>query len=1046
MASPLPAKKRRFRLGRILLAILAVFVLLVGAGLIFRTDLATWGARAYLESEGVEVGGLEVTALWTDDIEVRDISLGAGRELTIDRLHVDPMIFTIGGPVRVVGIEGMELHLDVTGDKPLLGSLQPLVDRLTAEENAGPSETGEPAAGGGDSAARADVPLSVDFSNSKVVIETPSGPMTADLIGSFTEEPTGSQSVRASLDLDSELGRLTADIVARRGTDGTLDLTAEIAEGRFAWEGFALGAVSGNLEVSQAAGEAPRIDADLDLSDLAYAPTDKAPLQLSGGHLSAKGSLANADISLVLDGAEEHLELAFKAQQAAAEDGQQVSLGLDAEIRTAGGLAQFLPLPGPQITAGTLVVQADGEGTLAGDPTAAGTWIDPAALLATSRLQLAGDVLLGGVALSDGTSGISAHLPLVTEMADNSLTFTLAQDAAVRIERPTRDRLTALGVPADLLPLLVSGLNLTLAAEGQTPFRLAASPAWPPHDLQVAVAARAASDQGLKLSARSEGSATLSEALELTAYNGSLTAGAEAERLAIGGREARGVAVSLPLAVDYGGNGLDLELQNTGSLGIRQFGDGAPLRLQNPLSLEVEELALATTPDGAGYRYSLKAREDGIALAITTAEADPLPVTAEAIRAALSGSFAPDAGHDADLQLSFTGFALPGYDFATEVAEVIVALDRDLRPATSRFTLGPFQVGGADPLTAPLSLTGNLQRKGNGYDIAGELGLSEGRALADLTGRVNDDGSASAKAVSRLISFAPDGLQPGDLSPLLADLQEVRGGLTATANFAWPRDPDAESARLTLSDFSFTGQGVDVSGLDLDLALPGLQPLASAPGQKLTVAALEAGVPVENIALTFSLDPAPTPHVRVAEGGFDLAGARWQIEPTALDPAADSNRVVLATEALDLATFFELIEIDGLSGRGTLRGRLPVVLAGEDVIVDDGHFEAQGPGQLSIRIPALRAALTSGGATVEMAAKALEDFQFEELTLDLAKTAANDATVKLSTLGGNPEVLDGQPFRFNINLESNLTSVLNALQQGLSLSDEAVRRAWQLRE
>jgi hypothetical protein len=81
-----------------------------------------------------------------------------------------------------------------------------------------------------------------------------------------------------------------------------------------------------------------------------------------------------------------------------------------------------------------------------------------------------------------------------------------------------------------------------------------------------------------------------------------------------------------------------------------------------------------------------------------------------------------------------------------------------------------------------------------------------------------------------------------------------------------------------------------------------------------------------------------------------------------------------------------------------------------------------------------------------MAARALEDFRFETLTLDIAKTAANDATLRLSTLGHNPAVLDGQPFQFNINLESNLTSVLEALKQGYSLSDEALERAWRLRE
>lgn len=1051
MAPPAPEKKRRFRFGRALLAILAMLVLLIGAGLFFPTELATWGARTYLEHEGVAVSSLEVTALRLEGIQVSDIVLGAERELVVDRLLFTPSLNTRGGTVRSVAIEGMALHLDMTGDRPLLGSLQSVVDRFTGEADPASPEPEGHATGSENGASRAALPLAalplnVTFTDSKVVIETPSGPMTADVRGTFTEDPGGSQSARARLDLDSELGRLKSEIDARRSSDGHLELSAEIQDGRFAWEGFELGALNGSLELARAPGEPPRIDADLDLSDLAYTPPDKAPLRLASGHLIAKGGLADADVSLALNGAGEHLDLTLTARQAAADGGQRVSLDIAAEIRTAGGLAQFLPLPGPKVTAGTLVLQAEGEGTLAGDPTATATWTDAAGLLAGSRLRLQGDTILGGLVLADGTSGISAHLPLTAELSDNTLTLTLRDDAAVRVETAARESLAALGVPGDLLPLVASGLNLTLEASDDLPFEVVATPAWPPREASVAVAARAASDQGLNLSAGSEGTATLGQALDLLAYNGTLDARVEADRLAIGGREARGVVVVLPLDVGYGADGLHLTLTRAGSLGIRQFGAGAPLRLQNPLSLDVAELVLDATPDASGYHYRLRAQEDGAALAITAAEAEPLPITARSIRAALSGRFAPQAGHDATLDLRLGGFALPGYDFAAEAADVTLALDRDLRPASSRFSLGPFQAGGDDPLTAPLALEGDLQRAGEGYDVTGELALSEGRVLADLTGRYSDNGTATVKAVSRLISFAPDALQPGDLSPLLADLEEVRGSLTASAQLAWPGGPAAGSGRFTLSQLSFTGQGVAVSGLDLDLTLESLQPLASAPAQKLTIASLEAGVPVEDIALTFSLDQAPAPHVTLSQGGFDLAGARWRIEPTAFDPAAARNRVVLATEALDLATFFDLIEIDGLSGRGTLAGRLPVVLAGNEVIVEDGHFAAEGPGQLSIRIQALRSALSGSGETVEMAAKALENFQFEELTLDLAKTADNEATVKLSTLGANPEVLDGQPFRFNINLESNLSSVLEALQKGMSLSDDALRRAWQLRE
>src|SRR5690606_5419361 len=135
---------------------------------------------------------------------------------------------------------------------------------------------------------------------------------------------------------------------------------------------------------------------------------------------------------------------------------------------------------------------------------------------------------------------------------------------------------------------------------------------------------------------------------------------------------------------------------------------------------------------------------------------------------------------------------------------------------------------------------------------------------------------------------------------------------------------------------------------------------------------------------------------------FSLGGARWRMEPTVFDPAATRNDVTLTTEALDLATFFELIGVDGLSGSGRLAGSLPVAFAGGDVIVENGQFNALESGRLSIRFATLRSALAGSGEVVEAAVKALEDFHYEELTLNVAKTADNDATVKLSTLGQNP--------------------------------------------
>ncbi|MGD1876239.1 MAG: YdbH domain-containing protein [Kiloniellaceae bacterium] len=1031
------------RFGRAVLALGVLLLIVLAGALLFRQELATRVALAYLERQGVTVHSLTVTRLTPGGIELQDIALGDNREVAAQRVAVAPVFDGFDVAVGRVEIDGLRLRVDITGDAAPLGSLQPLLQRFTggsgsADETATPSPAPP--------SKKAPALPTITLTDAAIVFETPSGPMTAALAGGVTPTEDGSLEAHAVLSLDSDLGTARSQLTGSRRSDGALQVTGQVTDGHLAWQGFAVGAFSGELSADSDGGEIPKIDTRFDLNDLSYVPDEGAPLTLAQGQLRITGGLTGGEAALNLEGGDEHLDLKVSGHiESASADRQDVTLNVEGEVRSRGGLAQFIVLPGRQITTGTLVVQAEGHGTLPGTAASPASLPAAAALLAQSRLTLTGDAILADVALADGTSGISAHLPLETTIADDHLTVTLREDAAARVERPAAAVLRGLGVPDDLLPLVASGLNLSLASGGDLPFRLAATPAWPPVAAEIAVAAEAFSAQGVTLGAKVEGAAALGNRFALDRFDGSIEARAEAKSLSVGGRQARGITLVLPLTADYSDAGLHLALATPGRLGVTQFGAGAPLRLQQPLSFAISELSLESGAGDPGYAYRLAAREDGVALSLAADGSEPVAVDADAITLQADGRFEPETGHAASVTIGLSGLALPGYDFTAETANIEVALDSDLRPRTSRFVLAPFQLGGADPLTAPLSLDGTLKRKGAGYDIAAAVGLSGGQTLVDLTGRYDDDGTARIDAASRLLSFTPDGLQPAQISPLLDSLEKVSGTVTANASLAWPRDPSAQSGKLTVSGLSFAGPAA-VEGLDLALTLDSLLPLASAPGQHLKIRRLEAGIPVEDIDIAFSLDQAPGPQLSVASGGFDLGGARWRIEPAILDPAAERNRIVLATDGLDLATLFELLGVDGLSGSGTLKGSLPIVFSDSDVIVDDGRFEAIAPGRLSIRIDALRAALSGSGETVEMAVKAMEDFHYDTLSLTLEKTAANDATVQLSTLGQNPEVLDGQPFQFNINLESNLTSVLNALKQGYSLSDDALRRAWQLRQ
>lgn len=1048
--SPPPRKPRRL-LRRVALAVVVLLLAGIAGAVLLRQPIATRAAVAYLEAQGIPVESLTVTRLTPGALEARDIRLGTAGEVTLRRLSATPVFDGFDAAIAEAEIEGLRVSLDVTGERPLLGSLQPFAERLGAEqaeqEPAGQTAQTEAA----EEAGAAAFPVRrVTVSNSSVIFATLSGPMTASLEGTLAPDSAGGLRAEASLALDSALGRIKAALDARRAADGTIRFDAELADGHLAWQTLRVERFQGRASATGIGTEHPGFTGSVDLSGLSHTPEDGPALQLSQGRIEAAFDPASALLTAALQGDGERLDLNASAAITGGDEGTpRLVLALGGEAESAGGLARLIALPGPAVSRGTLVFQAGSTSVLGpvGPSDSKDTLLtilrDPAEKLLGNALTLSGEAIAADVALADGTEGISGHLPLAVQLSADQAVLTLTQDAALRVERPSGDSLSAIGVPGDLLPLVASGLNLTLKSGGDLPFRLAAPPGWPPASAAIAVAAEASSEQGVKLGAKVEGSAAFGDALAVDGFDGSIVARAEAKSLSLGGREARGVTATLPLTAAYGAEGLRLALAAPGSLAITQFGKGAPLRLGAPLAFAVDSLTLDTAPATGGYRYSLEGRGDGATLALGAADGAAIDVTAGTLSFAVTGRFEPQAGHDATLTTRLAGLALPGYDFTAEAAEIDIGLDRELRPATSRFALGPFQVGGEPAATAPLRLNGTLKRKGAGYDLAGEVALAGGAPLAALAGRYGDDGRARIRVDGAALTFSPDGLQPADISPMLADLTEVGGRLEADAELVWPRDPAGERATLRLSGLSFGGPA-KVDGLDLDLTLDRLLPPASPPGQRLTIASLEAGLPVEDISVTFALDPKPA--LAVAGGGFDLGGARWRIEPATLDPAAAGNRVVLATDGLDLATLFTLLGVDGLSGSGTLSGSVPVVFSGGDVVIEESRFEAQGPGVLSIRIDALRSALAGSGEAVEAAVKALEDFRYDNLTVTLAKSAANDATVRLSTLGSNPDVMDGQPFQFNINLESNLTSVLEALRQGYSLSDDALRRAWKLQE
>ena len=129
---------------------------------------------------------------------------------------------------------------------------------------------------------------------------------------------------------------------------------------------------------------------------------------------------------------------------------------------------------------------------------------------------------------------------------------------------------------------------------------------------------------------------------------------------------------------------------------------------------------------------------------------------------------------------------------------------------------------------------------------------------------------------------------------------------------------------------------------------------------------------------------------------------------------------------------------------GQLSGDLPVSFGEGRVTLRSSKLAATEPGVLRVRSDEVASLLTGYGDEVNSMLRALEDFYYDDLSLTLAKTADDDLTLLLSILGQNPAVLEGQPFRINLNLESNIGQILNTLGEGLEISKDLLSGRYSL--
>ncbi|HLS67714.1 MAG TPA: YdbH domain-containing protein [Kiloniellales bacterium] len=961
---------------------LLLALLLVAAGLWgFRDSLATAAFHRWAEAQGLE-SETESLNLTLRRLEVRGLRLEDARVEQLE-LRFAPRRL-LRGEVDHVLVEGLLLSLDLTGDGPLLGKLQPLI-----------GESDE-AATGWRPPLPPELPVlpAVTLEDAQLRLGTQRGPLLLLLNGTLS---SAEGEARNNLQLTfagagpaglGVGGEVEAVLLHLRPQELRADLDLD-------WQEHGSASLRVAADAVQAGEEA-----------ILLARLEGAAGELSS-FISGVPQVTAGRLDLALDGALQlpplpYLDVEPPANWLAWLAEQEIA----AQLQLAG---QALEIPG-------YVTDATFFGDLATTRGSKGT-----SLLLEAPLEL--HVASLGPALT-------AHLPEVAAdrlRAGGSLSLQSLEDLAL------------LDLERDLDPRLATWITLDLADRTHltTLMEVSVSPALSSAELtlrrlEAHVPAAPMAEQ-LQLA----GSGTFE-------YLPDLTSGSFDLAVAASEFEALGISASLleldaPLRLDWLGKQLHLVLQQPGSLAALDL--AAPgIEPMETLDVALTSLALELEldEDTRGV-LSVAAQSEPPPFVLTglgvLEVADPrLPMEAQFDGRGLRGGAARLEGSSLYLQqqeMTLTDFEL----------EAPLAADQPLL----NLHRARLHSDAVPALFPTLNLTGYLDRElhfaltGRGGNGALDLAVSGQHDV--------ETGGGHASLQLAPLRFTAGGLQPSIFGSPAADIDNAVGQLTASSQLTWSSGGFNGTLRLQAQDLGFTYAGTRLEGIVFDFHLASLRPLRTSQPQRLSIRRIEPGLsPITDATLFLSIesDGSGFPTLRLQQGEASFTGGRIRVVSGQADPGASLYSARVELQQLDLAALMALLGLDELTGSGRISGTIPVELRGATLAVDDGLLQADGPGVVALRSPQARSALAAGGEYVSLMFDALENFHYEALEIGLTKPPTGITRIRLRLLGANPDVLDAQPFDLNINVETDAAPLLEALAESRRLQQGVTEQLWRL--
>lgn len=353
-----------------------------------------------------------------------------------------------------------------------------------------------------------------------------------------------------------------------------------------------------------------------------------------------------------------------------------------------------------------------------------------------------------------------------------------------------------------------------------------------------------------------------------------------------------------------------------------------------------------------------------------------------------------------------------------------------------------------NPRFAAFELNGRGELANQKLTIFGDANLNKNKkniAQIYLDHNLNT-GLGSVLIDSSKLEFSPKRPINLDIDDIIPAAQGIfvnsKGPMAATAKIEWaPNQELKSSAKITTKDFGFDGTLLSMSGIDGEIIINDLFKLKTPGQQNIKIKEMNPGLPIINGNLGFELmgDNA----IDLKEISWTLADGLLELKPVKIPFATGPNQLEIIVTKIDIEKLLKLAKVPNIEVEAKMSGKLPVFIKDNSFEIIGGKLLADGEGVLRYTGPGIgsekpkpkgfekfKLKFTNGPPKdgTQLAIDALRDLRFKILEINVDGRLSGQMQFKILLEGSNPQLLDGNIFRFNIKIDIPLGEIISRYQ------------------